>query len=332
MHAPQQSGSIEVLASRQRASAEITRGIEEEIRALHDLSAFLRAREILFFALLYAAGALLAYASDDRTALLCLGIVCMGISLNALGILIHDGLHGLLAESPRKNHLLSFLIGLPLGISATAYQVTHTYHHYELGRKRDYGTYQQHLRSPMLVWIAYFLQLLFGTILYVIFIPLLAFAAASRRLRVFIVLEYCVIGAVFALVYYSVSWQNLLVYWGYPLLVMTGLTNVRGLGSHALGDVENIYQSSRTIQGSKLVTLLFLHENYHLEHHLFPRVPSYHLSKVHALVWDRLPEALYSRSYMHFLLGFFGAAMKRDLSPLGVVCPAKDNSPAHYIE
>ncbi len=165
MQAPVLSSKNEVLASQRRASKEVTQGIEKEIEDLHGLSALQRGREVSFFALLYAVGALLAFHSDGSSAFSLMGIVCMGIALNALGILIHDGLHGLLANSPTANHLLSFLVGLPLGISATAYQVTHTNHHYELGRKRDYGTYRQHLRIPLLIWIAYSLQLFFGTVL-----------------------------------------------------------------------------------------------------------------------------------------------------------------------
>lgn len=321
MQTPTRADADEILASWRCASKEVTQGIEKEIQDLHVLRASKRGCEVSFFALLYAVGSILVFCSDSLAAFLVIGIICMGIALNALGILIHDGLHGLLAKNPKANHLFSFLVGLPLGISATAYQVTHTFHHYELGRKRDYGTYRQHLRSPLLIWIAYFFQLFFGTILYVVFIPPLAFMVASRKSRVLIVLEYSVIVAFFSVVFCTLSWNSLVMFWGYPLVVMALLTNVRGLSSHALGDVENIYLSSRTIKSSKLVAILFLHENYHLEHHLFPGVPSYNLSKVHELVWDRLPAALYSRSYTRFLLDFMGAAFRRDLNPLGVICP-----------
>ena len=93
------------------------------------------------------------------------------------------------------------------------------------------------------------------------------------------------------------------------------LSNIRGLASHALGDVEDIYLSSRTISSSKLTALLFLHENFHLEHHLFPRVPSYHLAELHRLIWPRLPRALAVSSYPAFLRLFFRAALKRNLQP-----------------
>ncbi len=70
-----------------------------------------------------------------------------------------------------------------------------------------------------------------------------------------------------------------------------------------------------------MVSFLFLHENYHLEHHIFPGVPSYNLAEMHALIWNRLPEAIYSQSYSQFLLGLLKAAFRNDLKPMGVVRP-----------
>tara|TARA_B100000809_G_scaffold259040_1_gene303288 strand:+ start:579 stop:1553 length:975 start_codon:yes stop_codon:yes gene_type:complete len=321
MQAATPSNEREALASRRRASKEITEGIEETIDDLHSLSDLQRVREVFFFVLLYAVGALLASSSDRFQAFFLVGVVCMGAALNSLAILIHDGLHGLLARNSKVNHLLSFLVGLPIGMSATAYQITHINHHYQLGRKLDFGTYRQHVKRRSLVWVAYVVQLFFGTILYVAFIPFLAFHVASRRSRLLILSEYGVILACYMILFSNLAFESILMYWVYPLIVMSMLTNIRGLASHALGDVENIYLSSRTVKSSKLVSLFFLHENYHLEHHLFPRVPSYNLSKIHALVWDRLPEALYSRSYSHFLLGLLKAALRNDMKPMGVIRP-----------
>ena len=321
MHAPTRPKTNEPPFPERRASREITAGLGSEIESLHQLSAPRRVREFAFFIALYAIGAAAAFHSDLSVAFFLVGMVFMGAAFNSLGVLIHEGLHGLLAKHPNNNHLLSFLVGLPIGMSATAYQITHNNHHFHLGRKLDFGTYRQHVKKPWLVWVAYFAQLFFGTILYVALIPFVAFSSASRSSRLWIIAEYCVIVATFASVFLSVPIASILLYWGYPIIVMSVMTNIRGLASHALGDVENIYLSSRTITSSKIVSTLFLYENYHLEHHLFPGIPSYNLSRTHALIWDRLPEALYSQSYLWFLLGFFRAAFKNNLQPMGVVHP-----------
>lgn len=323
MERPHISVENEIVAAQQRAYKEITIGIENEIAALHKLSAWKRFGEVAFFVCLYAIGALLVFWNQHILISL-FGILCMGMALNSCGILIHEGLHGILAKREKFNHLFTFLVGLPTMISATAYQVTHTNHHYELGRKLDYGTYKQHTKKPSRVWIAYFLQLFFGLPIYIALIPFLSFKHGSRRARFFIVLEYAVIIAVYASFFILASRHTILWYWFFPVLVAAVFSNLRGISSHALGNVENIYLSSRTITSSKIVSLLFMHENYHLEHHIFPRVPSYNLLKLHNLIWDRLPEAVYSKSYLSFLATFFKAAFKNDLNPAGVVFP-KDN-------
>lgn len=304
-----------------RAARDITKGIEERIEQLHQLSARKRILEVLPFAGLYAIGAFMAWLAPSTPWLTLPAILLMGLALNSLGILIHEGLHGLLARDPRANHFFGFLCGAPLLLSATAYQVTHCDHHFELGRKLDYGTYKQHLGKRHLVWMAYFAQLFLGSIIYILFIPVLAFKVADARTRFFILFEYAVIGGLVMLLFTFVPSTTILLYWVYPGLVLMALSNIRGLASHALGDLDDIYLSSRTIPSSRLVSFLFLHENYHLEHHLFPRVPSYHLKAAHALIWHRLPRALYSKSYLEFLRAFFGAARNLDLKPSGHTHP-----------
>ncbi len=309
MERPRIPESNRVRAQQRRASREITQGIEGEIERLHRLDAWERTKEVAFFAALYGLGASLALYGRGVIPPL-LAILLMGLALNSLPILLHEGLHGLLARDPRINHALSFLVGLPILMSATAYQKTHNDHHYELGRSLDYGTYRQHMKNAGLVWVAYFVQLVAGSVVYMIFIPILGFRAASWRSRWVIVAEYAVILAVAATVITVVSKQSLLLFWLYPMLVLNVLTNVRGLASHALGDPENLYLSSRTVTCSPLVSRLLLRENYHLEHHLFPTMPSYHLPQAHRLIWHRLPEALYSASYLDFLRTFFRAALR----------------------
>ncbi|TVP77232.1 MAG: fatty acid desaturase [Puniceicoccaceae bacterium] len=310
-------------SQRRRADAEVTRGIEAEINACHQLSAVRRGIEVSFFCILYLAGACWITLTPEAFVFKITGIMLMGIAMNSLGILIHEGLHGLLAKDPRWNHWFGFLCGLPLLISASAYRATHCDHHVEFGKQRDYGTYRQHLDNPIFIWAAYYAQLFFGSILYVLLIPILAWRSASGQTRRWIAIEYTGIATLIAVVIYLVPVDAILTFWLYPALVLMLLSNIRGLASHALGDMDTIYLSSRTVKTSRLVEILFLHENYHLEHHLFPQVPSYHLQRVHQLVWHRLPEALYAKSYLSFLGSFFKASLRRELRPVGRVQPAR---------
>ncbi len=302
-------------------------GIEAEIEACHRISHRKRLAEVAPFAAIYLAGAWLAGLEGGGWPALAAGVLVMGVAMNSLGILIHEGLHGLLARSPVANHFWSFLCGLPLLMSAAAYRKTHTDHHFEFGRKADFGTYRQHLGKPALVWCAYLLQLFFGSVIYILLIPVLGMRGAAPRVRAMIVIELLLIAAFVALLVRHFPAQALLTYWLAPAVVMMALTNVRGLASHALGDLGDIHLSSRTVTTNRLVRFLFLHENYHLEHHLFPQVPSYHLERAHRLVWSRLPRALHAPSYLGFLRGFFRSLRGLSLAPLGVVAPMQ-NPPA----
>ena len=69
--------------------------------------------------------------------------------------------------------------------------------------------------------------------------------------------------------------------WFVPLLLMGALTAIRGFTQHGITDASDPYLASRTMLPSPMVAFFLLNENYHLEHHLFPEVPSYHLPALH---------------------------------------------------
>lgn len=317
------------LSQRRRAGAEITQGLEAEIEACHTLSVGQRCLEAVFFLSLYVCGAMWVILTPDHPGFLVMGVIAMGVVLNSLGIFIHEGLHGVLAKTPAWNHFFSFLSGVPLLISARAYRATHRDHHLDFGRLRDFGTYRQHVDTRALIWLAYFAQLFFGSLLYVLLIPFIAWRTADPRTRLWIIGEYMLIFLIAALAVSGVGVEALLTFWLYPSLVLMALSNVRGLSSHALGDLDDVYLSSRTVETAPWIEFLFLHENYHLEHHLFPQIPSYHLKRVHQLVWSRLPRALYASSYFAFLGDFLKASLTLNLEPVGQVQPVATSSPIH---
>ena len=48
--------------------------------------------------------------------------------------------------------------------------------------------------------------------------------------------------------------------------------------------------SVRTVKLNPIFSFLYWHMEYHLEHHLFPMVPSYNLKKLHEVIKDQLPK------------------------------------------
>ena len=52
-----------------------------------------------------------------------------------------------------------------------------------------------------------------------------------------------------------------------------------------------IRDSTRTVYLNPVFSFLYWHMEYHIEHHIFPTVPSHNLPKLHNLVKDQMPTA-----------------------------------------
>ncbi|NWF65447.1 MAG: fatty acid desaturase, partial [Chloroflexi bacterium] len=95
------------------------------------------------------------------------------------------------------------------------------------------------------------------------------------------------------------------------------LIGLWGLAQHALTNASDPLLASRSVHANPLVSFCFINQNYHLEHHLFPEVPSYHLKKVYEVTWQQLPYALSSNSYIGFLRDFIRLSVKLEDKPIG---------------
>ena len=88
---------------------------------------------------------------------------------------------------------------------------------------------------------------------------------------------------------------------------------------HGLTERHDALLSSRTVRPHPVVAFFLLNENYHLEHHLYPEVPSYHLPALHRAAWDHLPRTCEDTSYLGFLVRFVQQSWALDETPVGVV-------------
>jgi fatty acid desaturase len=161
-------------------------------------------------------------------------------------------------------------------------------------------------------------RLLAGCFLYILLIPLLAWRRGSPRERLHILQEYAVLGAVWAAVFTALPFPLLLRAWLMPLIVVAYMTQFRGFTQHGITDPSDPLLASRSIHPGPVVRFLVLNENYHLEHHLYPEIPSYNLRRLHLLLHDRLPHSVTGASYSGFLARFFRASLRRDETPIGV--------------
>jgi hypothetical protein len=129
------ASASEALQATLSARAGLVRGHEDELAALTSHDWRMRAREFLCFAVLGACGVWLCVTgwATSRWFLLAAGIAATALALNAFVLLMHDGMHGMLFSSRRRNWAGSVLLGSTFLMSFSAYRVLHTRHHKFLG-------------------------------------------------------------------------------------------------------------------------------------------------------------------------------------------------------
>ena len=66
---------------------------------------------------------------------------------------------------------------------------------------------------------------------------------------------------------------------------MTGILQHAGLREN----VKDHRVNTRTVMMNPISRFLYLNMNYHIEHHMFPMVPYYHLPALHSLINHDLP-------------------------------------------
>ena len=108
----------------------------------------------------------------------------------------------------------------------------------------------------------------------------------SARSHVFIWLV-----TIFCSIYFQ-SWLPVLFivlpnFYGKTLVMLMGLTQHAGLQE----DVKDHRLTTRTVYLNPVFSFLYWHMEYHVEHHMFPQVPSHNLKKLHALIKDQMPPA-----------------------------------------
>jgi fatty acid desaturase len=307
------------------ARAAVVAGIEDRVAPLRVFSLRHRAVELVVFPTLWLLGASLTLGVPEcleagwlQWILVAVGILLAAVGLNAFVLLLHEGMHHTLFANRRLNRWVSVLLGLPLLMSFSAYQVLHLRHHTFLGDARDPDDYANYSKRPWLVWWMHIGRLAFGAFLYLLFIPILALRHAENGQRRRILEEYAVLTVASALVVWRVPGDVILWGWFFPVVIVGYMTNIRGFTQHGITDAHDPYLASRTMKPHPFVAFCLLNENYHLEHHLFPEVPSHHLHALHELIWPRLPRVVTGRSYLAFLATFVSASLRRDDLPIGL--------------
>lgn len=283
---------------------EVVRGLH-----VHDPHAFWR-RATLFLTL-FAIGAVGAVLLPWWAALP--GYLLAAVSLHGISLFTHEAVHGVLCRNRRLNHLFGALCAWPVLQNFAAYRVLHLEHHTNLGVEGDPDHYENYTGRRWLIYAMHWGRLIAGYPAYLVAIPFLAFRQGTRRDRIWLSVE--VIGAASLLVTACLVLPTVwLVHgWLIPMAIINTLVNIRGMTQHTLlAEADDVVRGTRTILGDPLLRFFMMNENYHLEHHLYPRVPWYRLPALHAALRQQLDalDAPFVPSYRSFVGDFVGATTR----------------------
>ncbi len=260
-------------------------------------------------------------AGDDAAYLLaCIPLYLIAAaSLHGISLFTHEAVHGVLCSNRTCNRALGIACALPVLQNFSAYKVLHLRHHKHLGQEGDPDHYDNYSHWTWLVFSMHWVRLIVGYPIYIVMIPILGFRQGTSSDRRWIVLEVTLLISLIAAVLASpVSWTTLLHVWVIPMIIINTFVNIRGMSQHTfLEQPDDPVQGTRSILTNRVTEFFMCNENYHLEHHLFPRVPWYHLKHLHLEIKDQLVDrkAPFVRSYFEFVREFIRKSWAR--SPWG---------------
>lgn len=322
----------------------------QELAPLTTLSDFRSMLAVMQTLLIAAAGmalALWSWPTAGWWAGGAVGLVLIGVAQHGLFILAHEAAHYRLLSNRTFNDVLGRLIGMCGGVSMCTYRVTHRLHHNNLYGPEDpdtaiHGGYPRgraylwkKLAQDLIGWNAW------KTYAYFFGSPAInedtkqrisplddtspQLRAAARRDRWAVVAFH--LGAPLCAALIG-GLEGLLIYlalWTLPLLTtLQPILRLRAICEHgAVSDLSSPLTAARTNRTwgrvGNWIGRFFLfphHVNYHLEHHLYPAVPHYHLPRLHRLL--RAKNALQGaevRDLAETWAQVFAARRARPISP-----------------
>lgn len=178
----------------------------------------------------------------------------------------HDCYHRTLGVGKMGTELMLFALSMTMLCSTHAIRHTHLNHHRDpLGKSDVEGNWAR------LPWY----QAIFGGGLFSIAIQWFGLTHGRRRHRILVIVDMLLIGSVIAAA--IITMHPILVYQVLVMLLANMLVGFFAVWSVHHGCDETVYARS---ERQPLVNLLTFNLLYHIEHHLFPAVPTNHLPEL----------------------------------------------------
>ena len=249
-----------------------------------------------------------------NTNFLALRILCyiaIGTSVHAMANMMHEGSHGNLFRNRKLDKWFSFALVIPAFISASAYKVTHMFHHRYTRTEDDPDEFKNVSSNKVLQTLAFYFWILIGSAVYIVHIAVTALTRGRKYEKKEVIIEYALLLVIYFFIFLTAIKfhfvNELLHCWLIPLFVAISFGNIRGWAEHTMTEPGNDLIETRTVTSNKILSFLNINLNYHLEHHLYPTMPWYNLPKLHLLLQDEYRKAgtFIYKSYFVFLYDAF---------------------------
>lgn len=213
-----------------------------------------------------------------------------GFLINGLVQLGHDAWHHNLFRRPWQNEVYGHLFSLLFGVSFSAARSAHLRHHWYNRTERDPDAYNVGAKG-MGVQAQYYVVIFLGLVLaplhFNVLYPL-AFYDRRAKIRHFAELLASVLVYV-GLFRFVLAPRGLvpvaLQVWLVPLLFASPWNGLKSAADHFANTWKgDRFHTATTVRTTSAWAFLWNGLNYHLDHHLFPRVPGYNLGRVHARI------------------------------------------------
>lgn len=295
--------------------------IRGRLNELHRVEPWRHLKIPLLFAIWLGTAMVAVWSNSLWVSLPC--ALLIGLCLHGLGVFMHEGAHHNLFRRRLLDRFIGFTCGLPVLISCSNYRATHVLHHRHENTAADPDNMAARFRSGLLRRLVYYSWYAVGMPVYAVVLAATGpFRAEGWREKMACAAESALLigfysGLVWATVRFGFSdvlWSS----WGGGLIVASLIANVRGLAEHTMlpqDDPPNPLRTTRSTPSSAVISFFFNNQNYHLEHHLFPRVPWYNLPAVHQLLrpFYRREQAAVCRGYREYLSDAFRHGPMREL-------------------
>lgn len=207
----------------------------------------------------------------------------------------HETWHFNVFASRRASTVLGYALGLPFGILFEPTRQLHINHHRYNRTSKDHGAYDVGKKSLFLS-IRYYGVALFAVPAYFFHFnftyPTLYFG--REQLFRHWVMVVAAVGFYLGIFKYLQSANLLSVAldtWIIPLLLSSPWIGLKSVADHHKNEwAGNPARMATTVVSNRFLSFFWFGHNFHIEHHLYPSIPGFRLTQVHALLKDRLQE------------------------------------------